>query len=492
MGCRDKCAQLQPAFQLDLTTAEPTVESLEVTLELNGNVFERSFDVQQAFDDRAASFGLHLDGQGIEEEFEVRLTVTGYPAPGGAGTAVAYGEGTFQGTPDGCNRFALALGRNQGQNDGGVGQCGNGIIDPGESCDGSNLGGLDCLRLGYLPGTGSGLQCDPQCSLTDPAQSCLGGPIDSAAQLEAAFQYAASTPEHDVMAMRPGRYVFPDLIEISVKDGVTLQPPPGGQVEIQGGFRVISSNNVIQGLAFVDTDAAVIIEGDKNTVRGIEVRGETVAPRAAIEVLGEQNLVTANRVVSRVAGPDSAGVVVNGGDDNTLTMNVVIGDLGAGFRVASQGRQDIDQNTVWITGGAGTAMVLLSLGSPGPPASFCVRNNILAGQAGSTGLDLGSSIRFGGCGGKPSSRNAVVGHGIRCTGECSECDGGGLCDLDEDPGFLNDHVCVTGTALVDGGLELGLDLVDGDPLNFLGIAPDVGARETGSSRSYGGSASDCP
>jgi hypothetical protein len=41
---------------------------------------------------------------------------------------------------------------------GGDGECGNGVIDDGEQCDGGNLGGFSCTDLGYSGGT---LACDP-------------------------------------------------------------------------------------------------------------------------------------------------------------------------------------------------------------------------------------------------------------------------------------------------------------------------------------------
>jgi hypothetical protein len=43
----------------------------------------------------------------------------------------------------------------------GAGFCGNGTIDPGEQCDGSNLKGASCLTLGFATGT---LACAPGCT----------------------------------------------------------------------------------------------------------------------------------------------------------------------------------------------------------------------------------------------------------------------------------------------------------------------------------------
>jgi hypothetical protein len=39
-----------------------------------------------------------------------------------------------------------------------VGNCGNGVIDAGEQCDGADLQGFDCASLGLNSGT---LSCDP-------------------------------------------------------------------------------------------------------------------------------------------------------------------------------------------------------------------------------------------------------------------------------------------------------------------------------------------
>ncbi|MCA9709817.1 MAG: hypothetical protein KDK70_28515 [Myxococcales bacterium] len=55
-----------------------------------------------------------------------------------------------------------------------VGNCGNGIIDPGEQCDGSDLQGFDCSSLGLSGGT---LACDGEmCTFdTSMCSSTTGG-----------------------------------------------------------------------------------------------------------------------------------------------------------------------------------------------------------------------------------------------------------------------------------------------------------------------------
>lgn len=58
--------------------------------------------------------------------------------------------------------------------DGPVGNCGNGVIDAGEQCDGADLQGFDCASLGLNGGT---LACDPMmCTFdTSMCSSTTGG-----------------------------------------------------------------------------------------------------------------------------------------------------------------------------------------------------------------------------------------------------------------------------------------------------------------------------
>jgi len=68
-----------------------------------------------------------------------------------------------------------------------VDSCGDGILDPGEECDGPDLGGLDCTAAGFYTGT---LGCRSGCTFDttsctgrcgdnqlDPAEACEGGEL---------------------------------------------------------------------------------------------------------------------------------------------------------------------------------------------------------------------------------------------------------------------------------------------------------------------------
>ena len=49
--------------------------------------------------------------------------------------------------------------------------CGNGSIDSGEECDGTNLGGASCTSLGYSGGT---LSCYGTCAFNETACTTAG------------------------------------------------------------------------------------------------------------------------------------------------------------------------------------------------------------------------------------------------------------------------------------------------------------------------------
>lgn len=51
---------------------------------------------------------------------------------------------------------------------GGAGECGNGVVDIGEQCDGDDLNGFSCTDLGY---DGGDLACDPV-TCTYDASAC--------------------------------------------------------------------------------------------------------------------------------------------------------------------------------------------------------------------------------------------------------------------------------------------------------------------------------
>ena len=93
---------------------------------------------------------------------------SGNPSAAGETTAPATGSVTDEGeTPP----TGDAEGEAEEADEGPVFECGNGLIDPNEECDGLELDGQDCISFGY---SGGALVCSPNCSF-DFAM-CAAGP----------------------------------------------------------------------------------------------------------------------------------------------------------------------------------------------------------------------------------------------------------------------------------------------------------------------------
>ena len=83
--------------------------------------------------------------------------------PAETGSASGDGDGDPAGDGDGDPTTGDGDGDATGDGDGdptttGAGECGNGVVDIGEQCDGDDLNGFSCMDLGYDAGD---LACDP-------------------------------------------------------------------------------------------------------------------------------------------------------------------------------------------------------------------------------------------------------------------------------------------------------------------------------------------
>jgi hypothetical protein len=120
--------------------------------------------------------------------------------------------------------------------------CGNGAIDPGEECDGANLGVSTCASLGFGSGT---LACSPQCKFDSSA--CVyprwgyvsedmgvysNNKVGSAPTMFSAALASFADPSTTVMPTETNgacmRYVYP-------YPGKTLTYLDGGLIHITGG-----------------------------------------------------------------------------------------------------------------------------------------------------------------------------------------------------------------------------------------------------------------
>ena len=71
-----------------------------------------------------------------------------------------------------------------------VAYCGDGILDPGEECDGANLGGFTCDDGGFYAGTPT---CTAACTISfDTCHNCGDGVLDAGEECDGAELGGAS------------------------------------------------------------------------------------------------------------------------------------------------------------------------------------------------------------------------------------------------------------------------------------------------------------
>jgi hypothetical protein len=187
-------------------------------------------------------------------------------------------------------------------------------------------------------------------------------------------------------------------------------------------------------------------------------------------------------------------------------MNVVSGRFKESIRIEGElGVPRLQHNTV-IQGADSDTVTLPVSYSLVDTAAFCFRNN-LAYNRGETSNAYGLFVSGSAvadatqCGLPPAAeRNALERFTTRCLGEacgtvCPESGIGPLCDIPP-PFFLDFSVtlpCVQSVGpLKDAGSFVADDMADGRDELFLGAAPEVGARESGTGRKFGGLYSWCP
>ncbi len=401
---------------------------------------------------------------------------------------------------------------------------GNGTIDTNEVCDGANLGGETCLSQGYLQGTGAGLACAYDCESFD-ISGCTGGIVDSVSQIQAAIDEAYATGTHQTVQIEGGSYTPSTSFTLdecggaactTTPVGVTLEPAPGETVCFTptGSFPVFdvtTGNNQFRNLCFDEVGQGFHFnagdDGGGNLVRNCRFDNTTTQPDIQVWVESTGNQILANWFTSTTSSLGTRAIWVTD-EGNTVAMNAISGpyqyaiQIGTGAGATAVTR--IDHNSIEITGNLGGGGVYLL-----NAYQICYRNNIVYGDGTSTGLNLGALSFPGGtdCGGSGNGvANVTENHGVQCSdvsGNCAiYCNGSSttvdLCDLTTNPGWSNDELCLSpgSNALIDSavtGLGQAYDHDDSTPgVDYAGSGPDVGAREAGTTRTFGGVDSTCP
>jgi hypothetical protein len=107
LGCGKVCERVEPSFQLDIRSSSG-VSSIEVTVDLDGERYERTFDLGGMLDDGSTSLVVNLD-PALSRDFQAQVAVTAYSGDGATGGVIAAAQQPFTGTPDGCNLFEIEL-----------------------------------------------------------------------------------------------------------------------------------------------------------------------------------------------------------------------------------------------------------------------------------------------------------------------------------------------------------------------------------------------
>jgi cysteine-rich repeat protein len=394
-------------------------------------------------------------------------------------------------------------------------QCGNGRVECDEACDGPNLGEASCLAFGLLAGPGQGLACQG-CQID--ASGCLGGPIDSEAAIRAALAEAWALPGHRVIAIRPSPVPTPGS-PIPIAEGFMLDEcgglacpeglpagvslrPLGERVILDASacpnpvFTVVTGENRFEQLTLREATRAFLLPagGDRNRLRRLRIENAAVRPGTLLDVRSDLNELEACALVNDhpEAGEDAIAVP---GEGTGLVGNLVLGAFTTGLKLNQVNSPSlitrVDHNSISIQGGTGLRLDGVK--------GLCMRNNLVLGDGASTGLNLKTVTlaSAAACGGVGSQRNDVWGHATLCSGTAcgAACTGGkALCDLELDPAPLGELLCpLPGSPLIDAGVDVGVDLVDDDSgAPYLGQFPEIGAREAGAARAYGGLTSSCP
>ena len=383
--------------------------------------------------------------------------------------------------------------------------CGNGVADPGEVCDGSDLRGETCFSRAYRPGAGS-LRCNSACSAY-VTTNCSNGPINTVATLTAAISEAYALPGHEVVAIQAGTYALSSTITLNEcvpscaagePYGITLHPLSGA-VDLTRStsgtaLRVVTGENVIENLSFYETaigiDLAAGTNAGDNLIVGNLVWNAGITIDKAFNVASDGNVIEANAVMN-YRSTNAASAVNVSGDNSTISMNIIYGRYSTAIALTGvAGVNFIDQNSVWLTGTGNNKGIELK-----SSVGICYRNNIVYGSGSSTGIALTSSSLSTSCGGSAAQNNVAKNHATTCSGSaCATLctGGGGMCDRNVSPGFTQSTMCLPASnALIDSGTSLGYDMWDDSSALYKGAAPDVGARESGVSRIFGAYVSSC-
>jgi cysteine-rich repeat protein len=248
-------------------------------------------------------------------------------------------EGSFEDSSGGTSSSdAGATGGTGGEPEPDAGTCGNGVLEPGEGCEGNDLGGKSCRTYGYDEGLPGCVSCAIDVRGCTGSEQCGNGRDDDA------------DGDIDCMDDQCTAACANPCSKIE-----TLPDPSITQSTTTGHASVLTPSCLLQGTTStaevvyrvnVETSGVLEVKLTSNADLNLSVRGDcsrAESERACSEVAAGVN--AKERVVVPAGRGDSLLVVVDGsGDVGTFTLDVRSRPLTCGDRHRDPGEECDDGN----------------------------------------------------------------------------------------------------------------------------------------------------
>jgi hypothetical protein len=401
--------------------------------------------------------------------------------------------------------------------------CGNDVAEGSEVCDGDDLRGQSCWSLGVLQNGGGGLRCALGCLAYDFSGCIDQIPINRVDRLDQALTETYGAPGADTISIVSGTLTLGQALVID--ECPSSNCPTGEPAGVT--LRALNGPVTLHASCAVNDQWAVIVRSPKNRIVGLRIEScaggvlvERSAPNTTLshnalaqwannanaalaQVHASDCTLEANHFVAENAGSAKYAINLEGQnphlfEGNKVAMNAIYGAFTIGIRVYySTGTRptELAHNSIWW-GELGSTSTVYGVQLVFVGTGVCYHNNIISGHPMSTGLVL-TNISPAACA-VPSRNNVNLGSGTPCTGPgCGDYCGAlnyPFCDLNVAPGFADGYLCLglAGAPLIDDGVNVGWDMNDEVAASLWdGNGPEVGARENGVGRRFGGLESRC-
>jgi cysteine-rich repeat protein len=235
-----------------------------------------------------------------------------------------------------------------------AGTCGNGVVEPGEGCEGNDLAGKTCRTYGYDEGTPRCVSCAIDIRGCSGSEQCGNGRDDDGdGDIDCVDDECASACNNPCSA-----------IELLPDPSITQSSTAGHASTLTPSCLLsgTSSTGEIVYRINVETSGVLDVKLTSSADLNLSVRGEcasAASERACSEKAAGTN--AKEHVVVPAARGDSVLVVVDGsGDIGTFTLDVKSRPLSCGDRQRDPGEECDDGNTLSADGCSGACRLEVS------------------------------------------------------------------------------------------------------------------------------------